>query len=155
MWSVRRNGCSNFAEGSEGEAVIDLWDSLFRTASALAIVLVLMGIVAVTVRRLMGHRLGIAGGRPLVRVLASSYIAPHKTIALVSVAGEYLIVGTTPTDLVSLGRIGDSAELRELLALTGEKSPTETAPVSRDGFAAWFRRLPLGVFHHDKGLHGR
>ncbi|HET7058719.1 MAG TPA: flagellar biosynthetic protein FliO, partial [Nitrospiraceae bacterium] len=107
--------------------MIDLWESLFRTVSALVIVLVLMGIVAVTVRRVMGQRLGIAGGRPLVRVLASSYIAPRKTIALVSVAGEYLIVGTTATDLVSLGRISDSTELRELLALTDEKPSADTA----------------------------
>ena len=133
--------------------MIDLWESLFRTVSALAIVLVLMGIVAVTVRRLMGQRLGIGGGRPLVRVLASGYIAPRKTIALVSVAGEYLIVGTTATDLVPLGRITDSVELRELLS--SEKSSTETAPVQRDTVASWLRRLPLGVFHQNKGLHGR
>ncbi len=133
--------------------MIDLWESLFRTVSALAIVLVLMGIVAVAVRRLMGQRLGIAGGRPLVRVLASSYIAPRKTIALVSVAGEYLIVGTTATDLVPLGRISDSEELRELLAVASEKPFTESA--SRDTFVSRLRRLPLGVFHHDKGLHDR
>jgi flagellar protein FliO/FliZ len=135
--------------------VIDLWESLFRTVSALAIVLVLMGIVAVTVRRLMGQRLGIAGGRPLIRVLASSYIAPRKAIALVSVAGEYLIVGTTATDLVPLGRISDSSELRELLALASEKPSTEPAPLPRDTVASWLRRLPIGVFQHDKGLHGR
>jgi flagellar protein FliO/FliZ len=135
--------------------VVDLWESLFRTVSALAIVLVLMGIVAVTVRRVMGQRLGIAGGRPLVRVLASGYIAPRKTIALVSVAGEYLIVGMTATDLVPLGRISDSAELRELLALTGQPPSTETAPVPQEFVASWLRRLALGVFHHNKGLHGQ
>ena len=135
--------------------MIDLWESLFRTVSALAIVLVLMAIVAMTVRRLMGQRLGIAGGRPLVRVLGSGYIAPRKTIALVSVAGEYLIVGTTATDLVPLGRITDSAELRELLALTGPKSSTEAAPVPQESNLSWLRRLSLGVFHHNKGLHGR
>lgn len=42
--------------------MIDLWESLFRTVSALAIVLVLMGIVAVIFRRLMGRRLGAVGG---------------------------------------------------------------------------------------------
>lgn len=135
--------------------MIDLWESLFRTVSALAIVLVLMGIVAVMVRRLMGQRLGIAGGRPLVRVLASGYIAPRKTITLVSVAGEYLIVGATATDLVPLGRINDSAELRELLALTVENPSTETAPAQQEIFASWLRRLPLGVFHGKKGTHGR
>lgn|GEM_PF-854224 len=135
--------------------MIDLWESLFRTVAALAIVLVLMGVVAVTVRRVMGQRLGVAGGRPLVRVLASSYIAPRKTIALVSVAGEYVIVGTTATDLVPLGRISDSAELRELLSLTSENASTEAAPVSQDKFASWVRRLPLGALHHNKGIHGR
>ena len=135
--------------------MIDLWESRFRTVSALAIVLVLMGIVAVTVRRLMGQRLGIAGGRPLVRVLASSYIAPRKTIALVSVAGEYLIVGTTATDLVPLGRISDSTELRELLALADERPSADTATVTRDTVVSRLRRLPFGVFHHDKGLHDR
>lgn len=133
--------------------MIDLWESLFRTVSALVIVLVLMGIVAVTVRRVMGQRLGIAGGRPLVRVLASSYIAPRKTIALVSVAGEYLIVGTTATDLVPLGRISDSTELRELLALADERPSADTATVTRDTVVSRLRRLPFGVFHHDKGLH--
>ena len=49
--------------------MIDLWESLFRTVSALAIVLVLMGIVAVTVRRSDGTAVGDAGGRPLVQVL--------------------------------------------------------------------------------------
>ncbi|THJ17588.1 MAG: hypothetical protein CAF42_004305 [Nitrospira sp. CG24B] len=135
--------------------MIDLWESLFRTVSALAIVLVLMGVVAATVRRVMGQRLGIAGGRPLVRVLASGYIAPRKTISVVSVAGEYLIVGTTATDLVPLGRISDSAELRELLSLNSENASTEAAPASQEGVASWLRRLPFGALHHNKGLHGR
>ena len=135
--------------------MIDLWESLFRTVSALAIVLVLMGVVAVTVRRVMGQRLGIAGGRPLVRVLASGYIAPRKTISVVSVAGEYLIVGTTATDLVPLGRISDSAELRELLSFNSENASTEAAPASQERFASWLRRLPFGALHHNKGLHGR
>lgn len=135
--------------------MIDLWESLFRTVSALAIVLALMGVVAVTVRRVMGQRLGIAGGRPLVRVLASGYIAPRKTISIVSVAGEYLIVGTTATDLVPLGRISDSAELRELLSLTSENASTEAAPASQERFASWLRHLTFGALHHNKGLHGR
>lgn len=137
----------------QGEAVIDLWDSVFRTLSALAIVLVLMGIVAVVVRRVMGQRLGMAGGRPLVRVLASGYIAPRKTISLVSVAGEYLIVGTTATDLIPLGRLNDSTELQQLLAGSSESSSTETAPVRQEQVASWLRHLPLGVFRQDKGRY--
>ena len=137
----------------QGDAVIDLWDSIFRTLSALAIVLVLMGIVAAVVRRVMGQRLGMAGGRPLVRVLASGYIAPRKTISLVSVAGEYLIVGTTATDLIPLGRLNDSTELQQLLAGSNESSSTETAPVRQEQLASWLRHLPLGVFRQDKGRY--
>lgn len=153
MSSARPSVSSSYGESLKGKPVIDLWESLFRTVSALAIVLVLMGIVAVTVRRVMGQRLGMAGGRPLVRLLASGYIAPRKTIALVSVAGEYLIVGTTATDLVPLGRINDSAELRELLALTSEKASGETPPVSHEQFSSWARRVWLGAWHRHKGLH--
>ena len=135
--------------------MIDLWESLFRTVSALVIVLILMGIVAVAVRRVMGQRLGVAGGRPLVRVLASGYIAPRKTINLVSVAGEYLIVGTTATDLIPLGRLNDSTELQQLLAGSSESSSTETAPVRQEQVASWLRHLPLGVFRQDKGRYGQ
>lgn len=137
--------------------MIDLWEGLLRTVSALAVVLVLMGIVAVTVRRSMGRRWGGIGGRPLIQVLASSYIAPRKTIALVSVAGEYLIVGTTATDLVPLGRIGDSAELRELLAGTDENlsgnPSTETPPFSEAVFSSWLRCRSFGRFHQNTGPH--
>jgi flagellar protein FliO/FliZ len=134
--------------------VIDLWESLIRTVSALAIVLVLMGIAAITVRRLMGPRLGIAGGRPLVQVLASGYIAPRKTISLVEVAGEYLIVGATATDLVPLGRVSDSAHLREVLARTGQKSSSESPSEPEAVFSSWLRRLPLNSAEQDTSNHG-
>ncbi|MDK2744034.1 MAG: flagellar biosynthetic protein FliO [Nitrospira sp.] len=133
--------------------MIDLWESLFRTVSALAVVLVLMGVAALAVRRLMGHRLGITGGRPLVQVLASGYIAPRKTVSLVSVAGEYLIIGTTATDLVPLGRVSDSAQLRELLA-SPIQNPSTESPAPQSVLASWLRRLPLSSFNHDKGIHG-
>jgi flagellar protein FliO/FliZ len=137
-----------------GEVVIDLWESLFRTLFALAIVLVLMGIAAVVFRRLMGHRLGAVGGRPLVQVLATGYIAPRKTVTLVAVAGEYLIVGTTASDLVPLGRINDSTQLDELLARITEASPTQTSSSPDSIFSSWLRRRSLAPIQYDKDVHG-
>lgn len=134
--------------------MIDLWESLFRTVSALAIVLVLMGIVAVIFRRLMGRRLGAVGGRPLVQVLATGYIAPRKTVTLVAVAGEYLIVGTTATDLVPLGRINDSTQLAELLARTTEASTTQPSSMPDSIFSSWLRRRFLAPVRYDKDVHG-
>lgn len=134
--------------------MLDIWESLFRTLSALAIVLVLMGLLAMAARRVMGNRLGLSGARPLVHVLASGYIAPRKTIALVSVAGEYLIVGTTATDLVPLGRVSDSTRVQELLASTALDPSSAPASASRSLFASWIQQLPTGSFSNHKGSHG-
>ncbi len=133
--------------------MIDLWESLFRTLSALAIVLLLIGIATLVARRFLGHRLDLSGGRPLIRVVASTYIAPRKMISLVSVADEYVIVGTTATDLVPLGRIGDSAQLRE--ALAGSAPNTLSSPVAspQSILASWLRCPPVGVESQDKGRH--
>src|SRR3712207_4568734 len=101
-----------------------------------------MGLLAVAARRLMGPRWTGAGlgPRPLVQVLGSGYIGPRKTIALVAVAGEYLIVGTTATDLVPLGRLHDSGQLEALLAASSTVSTTGSpAPASR--IAAWLQQF--------------
>ena len=134
--------------------MIDLWESLFRTASALAIVLVLIGIVTVVFRRVAGNRWGAVGGRQIVHVLATGYVAPRKTISLVSVAGEYLIVGTTPTDLVPLGRINDSSQVEELLAKAADTSSTQISSIPDPVFSSWLRRRDLVTVSSEKDVHG-
>ena len=134
--------------------MIDVWDSLIRTVSALAVVLVCIGIAAFVARRVMGPRTGNSGGRPLVQVLASGYLAPRKTISLVDVAGEYLIVGATATDLVPLGRISNTAHLRELLGMPAQTPPSEVTPVPEADVAAWLQRQPIRWADHDKEQHG-
>jgi len=134
--------------------VIDVWDSLIRTVSALAVVLVCIGIAAFVARRVMGPRAGNSGGRPLVQVLASGYLAPRKTISLVDVAGEYLIVGATATDLVPLGRISNTAHLRELLGMPAQTPPSGVTSVPEADVAAWLQRQPIRWADHDKEQHG-
>lgn len=131
--------------------MIDLWDSLLRTASALAIVLVLMGLLAWAARKLLASAPGTAGAGPLIRVVASGYIAPRKAIALVSVAGEYLIVGTTANDLIDLGRVGDPSRVQALLAAVPSVSVSSGAPSAL--LASWLNRLSAGR-SPDKGNHG-
>lgn len=123
--------------------MIDLWDSLLRTASALAIVLGLMGVLAWAARRLLSGRMGMAGQGPLVQVVASGYVGPRKTISIVSVAGDYLIVGTTATDMVHLGRVQDPARVTALLA----SAPASPAAPADGGstLAAWFRRATIAA----------
>lgn len=119
--------------------MIDLWDSLFRTLFALAVVLGLMGLATLAAKRLLGRRVGPVGSRPLIQVLASGYIAPRKTIALVSVAGDYLIVGATATDLVPLGRVSDAAKVRELLDSAGSERSLPAPSIAPSVVASWFQ----------------
>lgn len=134
--------------------MIDVWDSLTRTVLALAVVLLCIGIAAFVARRVMGPRAGNSGGRPLIQVLASGYLAPRKTISLVEVAGEYLIVGATATELIPLGRINNTAHLRELLGMSAQKPSTEMTTAPGADVASWLQRQPLYWADHDKEHHG-
>ena len=96
--------------------MVDFWDSFIRMVSALALVLALMGGLVLLIRRFAGTRLCGPVSAPIVQVLGSGYIGPRKTISLVSVAGEFLIVGMTPTDLVSLGHITDRNRVQQFLS---------------------------------------
>lgn len=86
--------------------------------SALAVVLALMMMVVAIARRVMGTRLSAPADAPLVRVLSTGYVGPRKTISVVSVAGELLIIGTTSTDLIPLGRVRNSERVRHLVPPT-------------------------------------
>ena len=131
--------------------MIDLWDSLFRTLSALAVVLGLMGLAALAAKRLLGRRLGPTGSRPLIQVLASGYVAPRKAIALVSVAGDYLIIGTTATDLVPLGRVSDAAKVQDLLASAGNEPSLVTPTITPSVLASWVQGYSADSVHSHHG----
>ena len=133
---------------------MDLWESLVRTVSALAIVLALMGLLAMVAKRVLGNRLGLVGPRPLVHVVASGYIAPRKSIALVSVAGEYLIIGTTATDLVPLGRVTDTSQLQEMLASSASASLPGTRSTASALLTSWIQQIPSSLFPGKKGSPG-
>lgn len=84
---------------------MEFWESLARTAVALAIVLGLMLAALKVFRRLHG---GIGAGSdagPVVRILGSSPLDTRKHIAVVAVAEQWLIVGVTPDTIVPLGRV--------------------------------------------------
>lgn len=100
---------------------MDVWDSAVRMASALGVVLaVILGLLAL-LRSRVGRRFLVQERSSLVRVVGSGAIAPRKQVVLVAVGGEVLIVGTTPTDMVSLGRITDPAQVSALLEKAAER----------------------------------
>ena len=119
--------------------MVDLWDSLARTAAALAVVLMLRGALAWGAKRLLGTRGRTVGPAPLVQVLACGSVAPRKTVALVSVAGEYLILGLTAEAMVPLGRIDDPERVQAALAKAGLSGPA-SAVLSRTP-AEWVHQI--------------
>ncbi len=105
--------------------MIEVWDSIARTLMALALVLLLMGAVAWVARRVLAHRVAAPGGMPLVQVVANSYLAPRKSIALVAIAGEYFVVGLTADHLVPLGRIENQGSVA---AIVSSSTPSNLQP---------------------------
>lgn len=101
---------------------MDLWESGIRMLSALAVVLGLMGLLAFVAKRYSFWQVWGKPGTPLVQVLGSGYVNSRASISLVAVAGEVLIVGTTATDLVPLGRIADQHRVYQMLRQAGLSS---------------------------------
>jgi flagellar protein FliO/FliZ len=98
---------------------MEVWDSLLRMVSALAVVLGLMLLCAFLFKRLQGTKIFAPAAAPMVKVLGSGYLGSRKSIVLVDVAGELLIVGATATDLVPLGRITNPDHVQRLLKADG------------------------------------
>ena len=94
---------------------MDFWDSVLRMLSALAVVLALMMVVVAIARRVMGARSGAGADAPLVQVLSTGYLGPKKSISVVSIAGELLIIGATATDLIPLGRVRNAERVQQLM----------------------------------------
>jgi flagellar protein FliO/FliZ len=111
---------------------MEILESVVRMVSALGIVLALiLGLLAIA-RSAIGRRFLPLAGTPLVRILADSSIGSRKHVLLIAVAGEVLILGTTPTDLVPLGKITDPERLKQLLVDPMGSPSTSGAAVSSD-----------------------
>lgn len=111
---------------------MEFWDSVIRMVSALAVVLGLMMVLAAAARRWLGGRSFALGTlkpqAPLVQVLSTGYLGPRKSVALVAVAGDLLIVGSTADNLVPLGRVSDPEQVRRILGSQDREPAVEVKP---------------------------
>ncbi|WHZ21670.1 MAG: hypothetical protein OJF47_000782 [Nitrospira sp.] len=112
---------------------MDFWESMVRMASALGIVLALILALLAVARSAVGRRFLPVGGTSLVTVLGSGHLGSRKQIMLVAVAGEVLIIGTTATDLVPLGKITDPERLKTLLAGSPPVLHSSSSGINRPG----------------------
>ena len=83
--------------------------------TALGIVLSLLFAIVYLAKKYLGNRIGLTGQDQKIRVVTSTYLGPKKSIALVEVAGEKIVVGVTATHISMLTKVGREEDFGEVL----------------------------------------
>lgn len=78
-----------------------------RMGASLAAVLGLLFLCALAGRRFLSRGRGGKGKPRLIRVLSSSYLGPKKSLSLVEVDGERLVLGVSQNQISMLARLSD------------------------------------------------
>lgn len=89
--------------------------SVIKMVTALGIVLSLLFAVVYLVKKYLGKKIGFAGQEHKIRVITTTYLGPKKSIALVEVAGEKIVVGVTATTISMLTKLGKDEDFGEVL----------------------------------------
>ncbi|GJL53255.1 MAG: hypothetical protein NPIRA02_03870 [Nitrospirales bacterium] len=92
---------------------MDLADQALKMAGALTVVITLLLGGMYILRRVMGETTGHLG-KSVLRMLGGLRLGQGKTIMLVEVAGEVLVLGATTRDLTLLTRVTDKAQIEQL-----------------------------------------
>ena len=87
------------------------------------IVLSILFAAVYLVKKYPGKKKELAGQEE-IRVVANTYLGPKKSIALVEVAGEKLVVGVTATHITMLTKVGSDKYFEEVLK--GQITPEAT-----------------------------
>ena len=85
----------------------DFYSTAIRTFSVLFIILAVILIGSYLAKRFWPKGSGLMASNQWIRVIAANYIAPKKTISLVEVAGEMLVLGLTDSQITMLTKIND------------------------------------------------
>ncbi|MEE8484843.1 MAG: flagellar biosynthetic protein FliO, partial [Nitrospinota bacterium] len=92
---------------SLGEAVV-------KVGSALAIVLALVLIVSFGARKYLNAMEGSLGSKKQLKVLSSHHIGVKKTVTIIELAGEILVLGVANESINLLARYTDEDKIEEL-----------------------------------------
>lgn len=92
-----------------------LTGSIIKMVTGLGIVLSLLFGVLYLAKKFLGKKMGLAGQEQKIKVVTSTYLGPKKSIALVEVAGEKIVVGVTATHITMLTKIGRDEDFAEVL----------------------------------------
>ncbi|MCC6544145.1 MAG: flagellar biosynthetic protein FliO [Nitrospirae bacterium] len=98
--------------------------SFIKMVTALGIVLSLLFAIVYLVKKYLGKKIGLSGQDQKIRVVTSTYLGPKKSIALVEIAGEKIVVGVTATHISMLTKLGKDEDFVEVLKEKINSEPT-------------------------------
>ena len=92
---------------------MDLAMEAFKMAGALVVVLMIMGGALWVAKQILGQQRGNAG-TPELQFLGGLRLGPGKSVVLVDIAGEVLVLGATSKELTLLTRVNDPDRVNRL-----------------------------------------
>lgn len=102
---------------------MDFATEAMKMTGALIVVLMVMGCVALLVKRFLGDQGGI-GGASALRLMGGLRLGPGKSVILVELAGEVLVLGATAKELTLLTRVDDPHRIEMLRPGVGMGLPS-------------------------------
>ena len=93
----------------------DFYYNLVKMVGTLALVLGIMFVLFYFARRTILKGQGIMGGGKIIKVVAQQSIGPKRSLAVVNVAGEYLVLGIGAEQISLLDKIEDPASIETML----------------------------------------
>ncbi|MBI5194317.1 MAG: flagellar biosynthetic protein FliO [Nitrospirae bacterium] len=96
-------------------AAPEIFGSFVKMIVVLGILIALLLVVLYVVKKYLWKKIGKGGKEDGIKVITSAYVGPKKSIALVEVAGERIVVGITPDNISMLTKVSKDMEFHEVL----------------------------------------
>lgn len=91
-----------------------IYGSFIKMLIVLVILIALLLVVLYVVKKFLWKKIGKGGQEDGIRVITSAYVGPKKSIALVEVAGERIVVGITSDNISMLTKVSKDMEFHEV-----------------------------------------
>ena len=109
--------------GDGGEGGFSLAAGLVKSLGSLAVVLGIIYLLTHLSRRWLKGGLVLKGRQSHIRVVETRHLGPKKTLLLVEVAGEYLLLGNGSEGGITLIKQIDMLEDIEVIEVLGQERP--------------------------------
>ena len=119
---TQQAGMFDFGNDLSGNDDSSLFSASLKMASTLGLVLGLMFVVFHLFKK-FGLKNSVFGGegKP-IKVLSTGFLAPRKSIALVEVAGDVLVIGISNDQISLLGNVQDPERIEQIKSSLSKKS---------------------------------